>query len=175
MKKPIHLYIFVVLSSINCLLRLFNTFFSRYDEEAIRQLVNNFGNLEGIDESMFSYMRAAAEFQTNVVNKAFAVLLFAVLLAVIVLLFRKKNEQASYAYLGYLFGTLLLSTYIFIGGRGLAQVYTDPIMRQAVEAQTLLSYGIAIALFAVYFGVTIFFHLRKPKDKPSTATNATDI
>ncbi len=48
-------------------------------------------------------------------------------------------------------------------------------MRQSVEAQAMMNYIIRVVLFAIYFGVTIFFHLRKPKEKPSTAINSTDI
>lgn len=120
-------------------------------------------------------MRESINFQTNLVNKAFAVVLLLAVIATIVLLFLKKNEQASYTYLGYLFVTLLFSTYAFIGEKGLSQIYTDSVMRQSVEAQAMMNYIIRVVLFAIYFGVTIFFHLRKPKEKPSTAINSTDI
>ncbi|HEL2138489.1 TPA: hypothetical protein TZC42_000035 [Streptococcus suis] len=56
MKRPIHLYIFVVLSSIASVLRGFNIFFAKYDEAVVRQLLQNF-NVEGIDEAYFIYMR----------------------------------------------------------------------------------------------------------------------
>ncbi|HEM2769046.1 TPA: hypothetical protein U0613_000794 [Streptococcus suis] len=174
MKRPIHLYIFVVLSSIASVLRGFNIFFAKYDEAVVRQLLQNF-NVEGIDEAYFTYMRESINFQTNLVNKAFAVVLLLAVIATIVLLFLKKNEQASYTYLGYLFVTLLFSTYAFIGEKGLGQIYTDSVMRQSVEAQAMRNYIIRVVLFAIYFGVTIFFHLRKPKEKPSTAINSTDI
>lgn len=39
MKRPIHLYIFVVLSSIASVLRGFNIFFAKYDEAVVRQLL----------------------------------------------------------------------------------------------------------------------------------------
>ncbi len=101
MKRPIHLYIFVVLSSIASVLRVFNVFFAKYDEAAVRQLLQNF-NVEGLDEVYFTYMRESVNFQTNLVNKAFAAVLLLAVIATIVLLFLKKNEQASYTYLGYL-------------------------------------------------------------------------
>ena len=43
------------------------------------------------------------------------------------------------------------------------------------ESQAMLGYIFQVVLFAIYFGITIFFHLRKPKEKPSTAVNSTDI
>ncbi|WP_449451739.1 hypothetical protein [Streptococcus suis] len=94
MERPIHLYIFVVLSSIASVLRGFNIFFAKYDEAVVRQLLQNF-NVEGIDEAYFTYMRESINFQTNLVNKAFAVVLLLAVIATIVLLFLKKNEQAS--------------------------------------------------------------------------------
>ncbi|WP_155963177.1 ABC transporter permease [Streptococcus ruminantium] len=172
MKKTVHLYIFVILSSIASLLRIFNVFFSKYDETVMRQL---FQNLEGIDEAMFTFMRESISFQTNLINRAFAVVLLLTLVAVVVLLFLGKNKQASCTYLGYLIGTLLLHTYSFVGSKGLTQIYTDLTTRQIVEIQTLAFYVVNIVLFLIYFGVTIFFHLRKPKQELSETNHSTDI
>lgn len=169
MKKPIHLYIFVVLSMIASLYRVFSSFVSNYDEEAMRQLI------QGVDESFFTYLREVAVFQTNAINKGFALVLLLLVIATIVLLFLKKNEQASYTYLAYLFGTLLSSTYVYLGGKGLTSLYTDPVMRQSTSAGLLGTYIVQVILFAIYFGLTVFFHLRKPKEKPSTDMTATDI
>lgn len=172
MKRPIHLYIFAILSAISCLLKVFNVFFAKYNEEAMRQLLQQLGT---VDESVLTFARESFQFQTGIVNKVFAVLLLLALSAVIALLFLKKNEQASYAYLGYLFGTLLFHTYTYMGTKGLAQLYSDSVMRQTVEAQAIVGYIIGIVLFAIYFGLTVFFHLRKPKEKPSVAATSTDI
>lgn len=174
MKKPIHLYILVTLSVIQSLLRGYSAFFAKYDEESTRQMFQNL-NVTGVDETIFDYMKESFLFQTNIINKALVVVLLLAVIATIVLLFLKRNEQASYTYLGYLFGTLVFSTYAFIGSKGVAQVYTDAAMRQGVESQAMLGYIFQVVLFAIYFGITIFFHLRKPKEKPSTAVNSTDI
>lgn len=168
MKKPIHLYIFATLSAIASALRIFSAFFQKYDEASTRKW---FQGAPGIDETFFTYMKELNAFQTNGINKGLAVVLLVVLIATIVFLFLKKNEQASYSYLGYLFLTLVSSTYAFIGAKGLSHIYPDFMP----DMQLMISYVVNIVLFVIYFGVTVFFHLRKPKEKPSMEVNATDI
>ncbi|HFI0305443.1 ABC transporter permease [Streptococcus suis] len=172
MKRPIHLYIFVALSAIASLLRVYNAFFSHYNEEAMLQLVQS---APSIDENFLIYTKEAIGFQTNLINKVLAALLLLIVVATIVFLFMKKNEQASFTYLGYVFGALLFNTYAFIGGKGLVSIFTDELTRQGTSATLMGGYIVNIVLFVIYFGVTVFFHLRKPKEKPNAATNATDI
>ncbi|MFI3086266.1 MFS transporter [Streptococcus sp. 2022WUSS037] len=173
MKRPIHLYIFVILSSIASILRLFNAFVSTFNEEQLRTYTQG---AVGVDvEELILVSRETANFQTSMIHKIAAIAMFGLLIAVIVFLFMKKNEMASYLYIGYLFSTLLLNTYNYLAGKGIAQLYSDAAFRDVTAATMLGGYIINIVLFAIYFGVTVFFHLRKPKEQPSTAINSTDI
>lgn len=173
MKRPIHLYIFVILSSIACILRLFSAFVSTFNEEQLRTAMQG---AVGIDvEELILVSRETANLQTSMIQKIAAIAMFGLLIAVIVFLFKKKNELASYLYIGYLFSTLLLNTYNYLASKGIANLYSDAGVRDVTAAGMLGAYIINIVLFAIYFGVTIFFHLRKPKEQPSTAINSTDI
>ncbi|HEM3181146.1 hypothetical protein [Streptococcus suis] len=173
MKRPIHLYIFVILSSIASILRLFSAFVSTFNEEQLRTYMQG---AVGVDvEELILVSRETANLQNSILQKIAAIAMFGLLIAVIVFLFMKKNELASYLYIGYLFSTLLLNTYNYLAGKGIAQLYLDATMRDVTAAGMLGAYILNIVLFAIYFGVTIFFHLRKPKEKPSTAINSTDI
>lgn len=173
MKRPIHLYIFVILSSIASILRLFSAFVSTFNEEQVRTVMQG---AVGIDvEELILVSRETANFQTGIIQKIAALVMFGLLITVIVFLFMKKNELASYLYIGYLFSTLLLNTYNYLASKGIANLYSDAGVRDVTAAGMLGAYIINIVLFAIYFGVTVFFHLRKPKEKPSTAVNATDI
>ncbi|MGQ7462548.1 ABC transporter permease [Streptococcus suis] len=173
MKRPIHLYIFVVLSSIASILRLFSAFVSTFNEEQVRTVMQG---AVGVDvEEFILVSRETANLQTGIIQKIAALVLFGLLITVIVFLFMKKNELASYLYIGYLFSTLLLNTYNFLASKGIAQLYSDAGLRDVTAAGMLGAYILNIVLFAIYFGVTVFFHLRKPKEQPSTAINATDI
>lgn len=173
MKRPIHLYIFVILSSIASILRLFSAFVSTFNEEQVRSAMQG---AVGINvEEYILVLRETANLQTSMIQKIAAIVMFGLLIAVIVFLFMKKNELASYLYIGYLFSTLLLHTYNYLAGKGIAQLYSEKGLSDVTEAATLGVYALNIVLFAIYFGVTIFFHLRKPKEQPSTAINSTDI
>ncbi|HFI0423893.1 TPA: MFS transporter [Streptococcus suis] len=173
MKRPIHLYIFVILSSIASILRLFSAFVSTFNEEQLRSSMQG---AVGIDvEELILVSRETANLQNGMLQKIVAVVLFGLLIAVIVFLFMKKNELASYLYIGYLFSTLLLNTYNYLAGKGVAQLYSDAAFRDVTAAGMLGVYIFYIVLFAIYFGLTVFFHLRKPKEQPSTAINSTDI
>ncbi|HFI2471773.1 TPA: MFS transporter [Streptococcus suis] len=173
MKRPIHLYIFVILSSIASILRLFNAFVSTFNEEQVRTAMQG---AVGIDvEELILVSRETANLQNSILQKIAALVLFGLLIAVIVFLFMKKNELSSYLYIGYLFSTLLLNTYNYLASKGIANLYSDAGVRDVTAAGMLGAYIINIVLFAIYFGVTIFFHLRKPKEQPSTAINSTDI
>ncbi|MCK4024786.1 MFS transporter [Streptococcus iners] len=173
MKRPIHLYIFVILSSIASILRLFSAFVKTFNEEQLRTAMQG---AVGIDvEELILVSRETANLQNSILQKIAALVLFGLLIAVIVFLFMKKNELASYLYIGYLFSTLLLNTYNYLASKGIANLYSDAGLRDVTAAGMLWAYILNIVLFAIYFGVTIFFHLRKPKEKPSTAINSTDI
>ncbi|CYU76788.1 major facilitator superfamily permease [Streptococcus suis] len=173
MKRPIHLYIFVILSSIASILRLFSAFVKTFNEEQLRTAMQG---AVGIDvEELILVSRETANLQNSILQKIAALVLFGLLIAVIVFLFKKKNELASYLYIGYLFSTLLLNTYNYLASKGIANLYSDAGVRDVTAAGMLGAYIINIVLFAIYFGVTIFFHLRKPKEQPSTAINSTDI
>ncbi|MBF0778281.1 hypothetical protein [Streptococcus cuniculi] len=148
MKKPIHLYILAVLSMISTLIKVWTTFFLKFEEEKMGAI---------FDPATVSALKTAFAFETNLVNKAIVIILFVLLIATIVFLFQKKNELASYSYIAYLFGTLLRSTYFYIGEHVLSQYIT------------------AIVLFSIFFGLTVFFLVRKPKEKPSMEQTATDI
>lgn len=173
MKRPIHLYIFVILSSIACILRLFSAFVSTFNEEQLRTAMQG---AVGINvEELILVSRETANLQTSMIQKIAAIAMFGLLIAVIVFLFMKKNELASYLYIGYLFSTLLLNTYNYLAGKGIANLYSDAAWRDVAATGMLGTYIFKIVLFAIYFGVTVFFHLRKPKEQPSTAINSTDI
>lgn len=173
MKRPIHLYIFVILSSIACILRLFSAFVSTFNEEQLRTYTQG---AVGVDvEELILVSRETANLQNSILQKIAALVLFVLLIAVIVFLFMKKNELASYLYIGYLFSTLLLNTYNYLAGKGIANLYSDAAWRDVAATGMLGTYIFKIVLFAIYFGVTVFFHLRKPKEQPSTAINSTDI
>lgn len=161
MKKPIHLYIFAVLSAISCLLRVYSAFFVRFNEEELRASLQGMQG-DGV-EQLISYNKTVTEFSANIINKGFAVVLLLILIAVIVFLFKKQNERASYVYIVYLVGTLLAATYSYVGLKSLAGV------------DGIISYLINAVLFFIYFGITVYFLLRKPKETPSTAQNSTDI
>ncbi|HFI0633759.1 TPA: MFS transporter [Streptococcus suis] len=173
MKRPIHLYIFVILSSIASILRLFSSFVSIFNEEQVRSAMQGAAGINVEEYILVS--RETANLQTSMIQKIAAIVMFGLLIAVIVFLFMKKNELASYLYIGYLFSTLLLNTYNYLAGKGVAQLYSDAAFRDVTAATMLGGYIINIVLFAIYFGVTVFFHLRKPKEQPSTAINSTDI
>ncbi|HFI0794622.1 TPA: MFS transporter [Streptococcus suis] len=173
MKRPIHLYIFVILSSIACILRLFSAFVKTFNEEKLRTAMQG---AVGINvEELILVSRETANLQTSMIQKIAAIAMFGLLIAVIVFLFMKKNELASYLYIGYLFSTLLLNTYNYLAGKDIANLYSDAAFRDVTAAGMLGAYIFYIVLFAIYFGVTVFFHLRKPKEQPSTAINSTDI
>lgn len=173
MKKPIHLYIFVVLSSIASVLRIYSVFFTKFDEAQVRSTLEAAG-IDGVDE-LINTSKASIEFSTNMINKILVILLFAILIAVIVFLFKKANEKASYAYITYLFGTLIYFTYAFIGSTQLSKLHESSEMHQITKTGAMAGYGFNIFLFVVYFGITVFFLLRKPKVTPDMSQTATDI
>ena len=156
MKKSwTHLIVFAVLSGLSSLSRIWSVFFTSFDEEKLRHSYEKAG-IPNVDEVI-------------------AVLLLLAMVAVVVYLVRKQGETASYIYIAYLFGTLILSTYSFVAGRAVIQTMTDETFRSVTNATILGGYIAKIALFALFFGLTVFFHIRKPKFLPDTAQNATDI
>lgn len=173
MKKPIHLYIFAILSTIASLIRVKGSFFTTFNEEEYRAIFQGF-EMEGL-EDLVALSKATVEFSTNMLNKAMTVVLLLLIIAVIFFLFKKANEKASYTYIAYLFLTLIYSTYAFIGTNQISRIYETAEMHEFTKAGALTGFGINIALFVIYFGVTVFFLLKKPKETPNMGQTATDI
>ncbi|MBY5034127.1 MFS transporter [Streptococcus gallolyticus] len=172
-KKWTHLIVFAVLSGISSVYRLWSTFTAHFDEAAVRKVYEQAG-IPNADD-MINMARSSVELQTSLVMKVFVVLLLLAMVAVVVFLVQKKGELASYTYIGYLFGTLVLATYSFVAGRGVLQQISEESIRQISQATLMGTFAVQVVLFAVYFGLTIFFHLRKPKVLPDMGQNATDI
>ncbi len=173
MKRPIHLYILVALSTIASVLRIQSTFFTTFDEAQYRALFEG-AEIEGVD-NLVAMAKAGAAFSTNIINKVLTILLVLLLIATIVFLFKKANERASYTYIAYLFGTLIYFTYSYIGGLQVSKNFETAELHQLTKSGALVGYGINIALFALYFGLTVFFLLRKPKETPNMGQTSTDI
>ncbi|HFU4026051.1 TPA: MFS transporter [Streptococcus suis] len=176
MKKPIHLYIFVTLSTLSTLVnRVWSAFFTNPNTmaEALAEQQASLGVAS--KGELLSVYQAAFELQVGMFYKVFAVLLLLALVATIILLFQKKNEQAAYVYIGYLFGTLVQTVVAYVTTRGIYAGFSNETLRTTYEATTLVSFIFGVVLFSIYFGLTAFFLFRKPKETPSVATNATDI
>ena len=173
MKRPIHLYIFVALSTIASILRIQGTFFTVFDEAKSREIFKGI-EVEGVD-NLVAMAKDSAAFTSNLINKGLVILLVILLAATIFFLFKKANERASYAYIAYLFGTLIYFTYAYIGSLQIAKQYQTTDIYEATKSGALINYGFNIALFVIYFGVTAFFLFRKPKETPTVSQTSTDI
>ena len=173
MKRPIHLYIFVALSTIATVLRIHGAFLSRFDEASYRALFDGV-QVEGLD-NLVAIAQASADFTSNLINKGLIILQLVLLFVTIFFLFKKANERASYAYIAYLFSTLVYFTYAYIGSLQISKQFQFTEIYEATKSGALINYGFNIALFVIYFGVTAFFLFKKPKETPSVSQTSTDI
>ena len=173
MKRPIHLYIFVALSTIATVLRIHGAFLSRFDEASYRALFDGV-QVEGLD-NLVAMAQASADFTSNLINKGLIILQLVLLFVTIFFLFKKANERASYAYIAYLFSTLVYFTYAYIGSLQISKQFQTTEIYEATKSGALINYGFNIALFVIYFGVTAFFLFKKPKETPSVSQTSTDI
>ena len=173
MKRPIHLYIFVALSTIATVLRIHGAFLSRFDEASYRALFDGV-QVEGLD-NLVAMAQASADFTSNLINKGLIILQLVLLFVTIFFLFKKANERASYAYIAYLFSTLVYFTYAYIGSLQISKQFQTTEIYEATKSGALMGYGLNIALFIIYFGVTAFFLFKKPKETPSVSQTSTDI
>lgn len=176
MKKPIHLYIFITLSTLSTLAnRVWSAFFT--DPNTMAEAMAEQQASLGVASKgeLLSVYQAAFELQVGMFYKIFAVLLLLALVVTIVLLFQQKNEQASYVYIGYLFGTLVQSVVTYVTTRGIYAGFSNETLRTTYEATSLGVFILGVVLFVVYFGVTVLVLFLKQKETPSVATNATDI
>ena len=173
MKRPIHLYIFAVLSTIATVLRINGAFLSHFDEAGYKALFEGV-QVEGLD-NLVAMAQASADFSSNLINKGLIILQLILLLVTIFFLFKKANERASYAYIAYLFSTLVYFTYSYIGSLQIAKQFQTTDIYEATKSGSLINYGFNIVLFVIYFGVTAFFLFKKPKDTPSAVQTSTDI
>ena len=81
MKRPIHLYIFVALSTIASILRIQGTFFTVFDEAKSREIFKGI-EVEGVD-NLVAMAKDSAAFTSNLINKGLVILLVILLAATI--------------------------------------------------------------------------------------------
>lgn len=162
MKKWTHLVVFAVLSGIAMLWRLWGVFSNgQLDKDVALKVAKG----QGIpsQEEYVGFLEGQLQLQSNTVNKVFAILLLLVFLAFLVFLIQKKYELASFAYIGYLFGTLIQRVYDFVVLKGISGGVQSPELRQLMDGTVLMIFVSGLFIFLIFFGLATFFHLRKPK------------
>lgn len=122
-KKPIYLYVLLVISGALTLWGVFSQFTTKPDSvlAVIKESYQKQNIPNAQTEELMKVFRKTIEFNLNTVHKAFVVVGLVLLLITLFLLLKKQVLQANLSYLAYLLLKVVLGIYGFVGSTSIAR------------------------------------------------------
>ena len=164
-KKPIYLWVLLVLSALISAMSLFGILSPVPSKEALGA---SQAQAQGISaqqlEDTINYLHKTAELSHSTVNIVLIILSAILVVAGIVLLVRNHLQYANYAYIAYVLLAIVGSIYTYMGMQDAVQAIRDETLRLGTE---VLGKGTTIlfVVINVLFLVIVFYKMwRQQKD-----------
>ena len=166
-KKPIYLWVLLILSALLSAISLFGLISPVPTAE-------NMGNIEssGVDatyaKELIAYTIKVTEHSHSIFNMILVVLSAILVVVALVFLVRKNIQLANYAYIGYVFLAILGSIYNFIGVQDAVSLFTDPNIRMGAELGAKGSAIFGIVLNVIFLAIVFYKMWRQQKELTET-------
>ena len=129
-KKPIYLWVLLILSALISAMSLFGILSPLPSKEALRAAQKQAAGLSAQQlEDQFNYTYRVAEVSHSIFNIALIVLSAILVVVAIVFLIRKNLQYANYTYVGYVLLAIIGSIYGYVGFQDALQLVQDESMR----------------------------------------------
>ena len=150
-KKPIYLWVLLILSALISATSLFGILSPLPSKEALRAAQKQ---VEGVSaqqvEDSINYSYRVAEASHSVLNIALIVLSAILVVVAIVFLVRKNLQYANYTYVGYVLLAIIGSIYSYVTLQDAVQLVHDETMRLGISV-------ISQAVSILYIVINVFF------------------
>ena len=155
-KKPIYLWVLLILSALISATSLFELLKPLPSKEVLRAAQKQVAGVSAqqVEDSInFSYRLAEASH--SIFNVALVVLSAILVVVAIVFLVRKNLQYANYTYVGYVLLAIIGSIYGYVGLQDAVQLVHDESMRLGIsvisQAVSILSIVINVLFLALVF------------------------
>ncbi|CVX29613.1 TPA: ABC transporter permease [Streptococcus pneumoniae] len=133
-KKPIYLWILLILSALISVPSLFGIVSPLPSKEALRAAQKQVAGVNAQQlEDQLNYTYRVAEASHSIFNVALIVLSTILVVVAIVFLVRKNLQYANYTYVGYVLLAIIGSIYGYVGLQDAVQLVQDESMRLTVS------------------------------------------
>ena len=158
-KKPIYLWVLLVLSALISAMSLFGLLSPVPSKEALRAGQTQVQGLSAQQlEDTINYLHKTAELSHSTVNIVLIILSAILVVTGIVLLVRNNLSYANYAYVAYVLLAIVGSIYTYVGMQDAVQAIRDETLRLGTE---VLGKGTAILFIVinVLFLAIVFYKM----------------
>ena len=158
-KKPIYLWVLLILSALISVTSLFGMLGPLPSKEAVRASQKT---IEGISaqqlEDQLNYTYRVAEVSHSIFNIALIVLSAILVVVAIVFLIRKNLQYANYTYVGYVLLAIIGSIYGYVTLQDAVQLVHDETMRLGIS---VISQAVSIfyIVINVLFLALVFYKM----------------
>ena len=129
-KKPIYLWVLLILSALISAMSLFGILSPLPSKEAFRSAQKQAAGVSAQQlEDQLNYTYRVAEVSHSIFNIALIVLSAILVVVAIVFLIRKNLQYANYTYVGYVLLAIIGSIYGYVGFQDALQLVQDETMR----------------------------------------------
>ena len=155
-KKPIYLWVLLILSALISVPSLFGIVSPLPSKEALRAAQKQIAGVSAQQlEDQLNYNYRVAEVYHSIFNVALIVLSAILVVVAIVFLIRKNLQYANYTYVGYVLLAIIGSIYGYVGLQDAVQLVHDETMRLGInvisQAVSILSIVINVLFLALVF------------------------
>ena len=162
-KKPIYLWVLLILSALLSAISLFGLI-------SLVPTAESMGNIEssGVDatyaKELIAYTIKVTEHSHSIFNMILVVLSAILVVVALVFLVRKNIQLANYAYIGYVFLAILGSIYNFVGVQDALSLFTDPNIRIGAELGAKGSAIFGVVLNVIFLAIVFYKMWRQQKE-----------
>lgn len=148
-KKPIYLWVLLILSALISVSSLFGMLGPIPSKEVLRSAQKQVAGVSAQQvEDSINYSYRVAEISHSIFNVALVVLSAILVVVAIVFLIRKNLQYANYTYVGYVLLAIIGSIYGYVGLQDAVQLVQDETMRLGISVGSK-----AVSIFYIVINV----------------------
>lgn len=156
-KKPIYLWILLVLSALISAMSLFGILTPIPSKESLSETQTQ---VQGISaqqlEDTINYLHKTAELSHSPFNVVLIILSAILVVVALVFLVRKNLQYANYAYIGYVLLAIIGLVYAYMGMQDAVQVIRDETMRLGTEVLAKATSILFIVINVIFLAIVIY-------------------
>ena len=164
-KKPIYLWVLLILSALISVSSLFGMLGPIPSKEVLRSAQKQVAGVSAQQvEDSINYSYRVAEISHSIFNMALIVLSAILVVVAIVFLIRKNLQYANYTYVGYVLLAIIGSIYGYVGLQDAVQLVQDETMRLGISIGSKAVSIFYIVINVIFLALVFYKMWRQQKD-----------